>query len=157
MVKYCITPICRRKQIVKYFDSNDTSGDSCTQSCDICCAMHNTVPVNGREDAIQVIKCLESMQQIEPKITAKELSYTFRGSKASNIVKKGFIVVGEYGTGKDTFTEKGLLKFVQYLVIESIVQEQLPPVNEKAATPYLVKGVNALKLINKQISFYFYK
>ncbi|KXJ08157.1 Mediator of RNA polymerase II transcription subunit 34 [Exaiptasia diaphana] len=71
IVKYCITPTCRRKQIVQYFDNNDPSGDLCNHSCNICVKNASVQPVDRSDDAIQVLKCLESMQQIEPNVTIK--------------------------------------------------------------------------------------
>ena len=58
--------------------------------------------------------------------------------------------------GKDKFSDKHL-KFVQFLITENIVAEQLRPANENSTTPYLVKGNNASKLVDKELCFYFYK
>ena len=59
--------------------------------------------------------------------------------------------------GKDKFSEKQLLKFVQLLITDNILAEQLCPANENSTTPYLVKGNNASKLVDKELCFYFYK
>ncbi|KAJ7376891.1 hypothetical protein OS493_031770 [Desmophyllum pertusum] len=157
IVKYCITPVCRRQQIVTYFDESDNSGNLCNKSCDVCCSNKAVAPVDHSEDAIEVVNCLESMQQVQEKVTTKFLVLTFRGSKANTVINKGFQNVREYGKGKTNFSEKELQKFIQYLIIESILHEKLRPVNENSTTPYLVKGTNAYKLINKEISFYFCK
>ena len=157
IVKYCISPVCRRQQIVAYFDGEDTSGNICNRSCDIRSGGKNLHPADHSEDAIKVVSCLESMQQVHPKVTTKFLVLTFRGSKANTVISKGFQNVREYGMGKDKFSEKQLLKFVQFLITDNILAEQLRPANENSTTPYLVKGNNASKLADKELSFYFYK
>ena len=69
MVKYCISHVCRRQQIVAYFDGEDNSGNICKRSCDICSGGKNLQPTDHSEDAIKVVSCLESMQQVHPKVT----------------------------------------------------------------------------------------
>ena len=155
IVQYCISPVCRRKQIVAYFDG-EANPPACNRSCDICSGGRNVEPTDKSEDAIKIVNCLESMQQIHPKVTTKLLVLTFRGSKANNVITKGFSNLREYGMGKEKFSEKQLLKFVQFLIIDNILVEQLPPANEKSTTPYIVKGNNATKLINKELCFYFF-
>lgn len=157
IVKYCISPVCRRKQIVSYFDGQDNSGIICNRSCDICSGGKNLQPTDHSEDAIKTVSCLESMQQIHAKVTTKFLVLTFRGSKANTVLSKGFQNVREYGTGKDKYSEKQLLKFVQLLITDNILLEQLRPANENSTTPYLVKGSNASKLIDRELCFYFFK
>ena len=61
IVKYCITPVCRRKQIVTYFDGVDNSGSLCNRSCDVCSANTNMTPVDHSVDAVSIVKCVESM------------------------------------------------------------------------------------------------
>ena len=90
-------------------------------------------------------------------MTTKFLVLTYHGSKSSPVISKGFQNVAEYGKGKEKFSEKQLLRLVQFLITENIVVERLPPPNEKSATPHLARGMNAFKLINKELCFYFYK
>lgn len=125
IVKYCITPVCRRQQIVTYFDESDNSGNLCNKSCDVCCSNKAVAPVDHSEDAIEVVNCLESMQKVQDKITTKFFVLTFRGSKANTVINKGFQNVREYGKGKTNFSEKELQKFIQYLIIESFLHEKL--------------------------------
>ena len=154
MVKYCITPVCRRQQIASYF--HDESAVICDKSCDICSSGALEHPADRSDDAIEVLKCLESMQQIQPKVTTKWLTLTFRGSKSNAVTSKGFHNVNGYGKGQTKFNEKGLLKFIQCLITENIIHEQLRPANDKMTTPYLVKGNNAARLANKEIVFLYY-
>ena len=156
-MKYYISPVYQRQQIVAYFDGVDNSGNICNWSCDICSGGKNLEPIEHSEDAIKVVSCLESMQQVHPKVTTKFLVLTFSGSKANTVISKGFQNVREYGMGRDKFSEKQLLKFVHFLITDSILVERLRPANENSTTPYLVKGVNASKLVNKELCFYFYK
>ena len=72
MVKYCITPVCRRQQMASYFD------DECVvnwdKPCDICSNSILEHPADHSDDAIEVLNCLVSMQQIQPKVTTKLLT-----------------------------------------------------------------------------------
>ena len=157
IVKYCITPVCRRQQIVTYFDGEENNADICNRSCDVCSVNTILQALDHSEDAINIVNCLESMQQVHPKVTTKFLVLTYRGSKSSPVISKGFQNVAEYGKGKEKFSEKQLLRFVQFLITENIVVERLPPPNENSTTPHLARGMNAFKLINKELCFYFYK
>ena len=111
VVNYCITPFCRRQQIVNYFENNDNSGDECQRTCDICASDVVVQPVDYSTEAKDVINCLEGMQRIKEKVTAKILILTYRGSKSSSVMNKGFQTVSEYGTGKAKFSEKQLKIF----------------------------------------------
>ena len=136
MVKYCIIPVCRRQQIASYF-GDAGAGINCDKSCDICSSGNLEHPIDFSDDAIQIVNCLDSMRQLQPKVTTKLLVLTFRGSKSNAVISKGLENVNEYGKGKNKFSEKGLLKFIQCLIIENIVHEQLPSANENGTTPYL--------------------
>ena len=84
-----------------YFDVDDSSGNICNKSCDICGSGNNLIPVDCSEDAINVLNCLDSMQKIYPKVTTKFLTLTFRGPKSSTVISKGFQNVSGYGKGKN--------------------------------------------------------
>ena len=155
MVKYCIIPVCRRQQIASYF-GDAGAGINCDKSCDICSSGNLEHPIDFSDDAIQIVNCLDSMRQLQPKVTTKLLVLTFRGSKSNAVISKGLENVNEYGKGKNKFSEKGLLKFIQCLIIENIVHEQLPSANENSTTPYLVRGINASRLTNSQLTFLYY-
>ncbi len=83
------------------------------------------------------------MQLVQPKVTAKYLALTFRGSKSGTLLKKGFQNVNEYGKGKEKFTEKHL--------------QQLHSGNDKCTTPSLCVGPIAVKLKNNEACFIHYK
>ncbi|CAB4007636.1 ATP-dependent DNA helicase [Paramuricea clavata] len=157
IVNYCITPICRRKQIVNYFDKDDHSGDECHKTCDICVSDVVVEPVDYSMEAKNVIDCLKGMQRIQAKVTAKFLTLTFRGSKSSAVINKGFQNVNEYGKGKEKFNEKQLQKFIHCLINGRVLDEQLPSSCEKCTTPYLCVGPNGTKLKNNEVGFIHYK
>ena len=99
-------------------------------------------PVDFSDDAIGVLNCLDSMRQLQPKSNA--------------VISKGFHSVNEYGKGRNKFSEKGLPRFIQCLIIENIVHEQLPSANENSITPYLIRGINASRLTNSELTFLYY-
>ena len=72
MVKYCITPVCRRQQIASYFQ--EECAVFCDQSCDICSSSILEHPTDCNEDAIEVLNCLDSMQQIQPKVCTNKFN-----------------------------------------------------------------------------------
>lgn len=47
-----------------------------------------------------------AMQQIQPKVTKKWLTLTFRGSKSNIITSKGFHNVNGYGKGQNKFNSQ---------------------------------------------------
>ena len=55
--------------------------------------------------------------------------------------------------GQNKFNEKGLLKFIQCLITENILHEQLCLANDKITTPYLVKGNKCFKIYQQEGSF----
>ena len=124
MVKYCIIPLCRRQQIASYFGDGG-AGINCDKSCDICSSGNLEHPIDFSADAIQILNCLDSMRQLQPKVTTKLLVLTFHGSKSNAVISKGLENVNEYGKGKNKFSEKGLLKFIQCLIIENIVHNTI--------------------------------
>lgn len=155
MVKYCIIPVYRRQHIASYFGDGG-AGINCDKSCDICSSGNLEHPIDFSDDAIQILNCVDSMRQLQPKVTTKLLVLTFRGSKSNAVISKGLENVNEHGKGKNKFSEKGLLKFIQCLIIENIVHEQLPSANENSTTPYLVRGINASRLTNSELTFLYY-
>jgi superfamily II DNA helicase RecQ len=67
MVKYCITPICRKMQIVTYFDNEEGCDDTCNKSCDVCMSKKNVTPINSIVAARELVHCLEEMQKVHQK------------------------------------------------------------------------------------------
>ena len=125
MVKYCIIPVCRRQQIAAYFGDGG-AGINCDKSCDICSSGNLEHPIDLSDNAIQILNCLDSMRQLQPKVTTKLLVLTFRGSKSNAVISKGLENVNEYGKGKNKFSEKGLLKCIQCLIIEILCMNNYP-------------------------------
>ena len=76
MMKYCITPVCRRQQIASYFHDDECTV-ICDMSCDICSRRALEHLADHGDDAIEVLNCLDSMQQIQPKVTMKLLTIIF--------------------------------------------------------------------------------
>lgn len=148
MVKYCITLVCRRQQIASYF--HDESAVICDKACHICSSGALEHSADRSDDAIGVLKCLKSCSKFSSK------SLTFHGSKSNTVTSKGFHSVNGYGKGQNKFNEKGLLKFIQCLITENIIHEQLHSENDKMTTPYLVKGNSPARLANKEIVFLYY-
>lgn len=68
MVKYCIAPICRKKQIVTYFDNEENHEDICNKSCDVCMSSKTMQPINRSDSAKELVCCLEEMQKIQAKV-----------------------------------------------------------------------------------------
>lgn len=57
----------------------------CDKSGDICSSAALEHPADCSDDAIEVLNCLDSMQLIQPKVTTKLLTLTFRGSRPNSI------------------------------------------------------------------------
>ena len=65
--------------------------------------------------------------------------------------------MSEYGKGKAKFSEKQLKKFIQCLITKRILDEQLPPSNDKCTTPNICIGRNADKLRNNEEQFIYFR
>ena len=138
MVKFCIMPHCRRIQLVEYF--GEGTRESCDGKCDFCLGGVRVDRQDGNDDALQVLSCLESMQQLHPKVTLQQLILTYRGSKRKEVISKAYNTVPEFGKGKDTFSDARLKQFIQLLISESIIVEFLRDAKEISTTPYLISG-----------------
>ena len=138
MVKFCIMPHCRRSQLVEYF--GEGTRESCKGKCDFCLGGVRVDRQDGNDDALQVLSCLESMQQLHPKVTLQQLILTYRGSKRKEVIAKACSMVPKFGKGKDTFSDARLKQFIQLLISESIIVECLRDAKEISTTPYLISG-----------------
>lgn len=87
IVKNSISTVCRRQQIVAYFDGQDNSGNICNSSCGICSGGKHLQPTDHSEDAIRIVDCLESMQQVHSKVTTK--FFCFSWIKGNHCHKQG--------------------------------------------------------------------
>ena len=67
---------------VTYSDGVDNSGSLCNKSCDVCSANTNMTPVDHSVGAVSVVKCLESMQQLQTKATCKVSDVDFSWIKS---------------------------------------------------------------------------
>ena len=66
VVKLCIKPECRKVQLEKYFGDSDTS--EC-QKWDFCVDAASVDKTEANMEAVEVLKCLQTMNHLHPKIT----------------------------------------------------------------------------------------
>ena len=154
IVKYCLVPSCRKTQLVKYFDGE--ASPSCNSKCDICKnpPIHE---VSGTEHAKFVVACLNSMVHIDPNVSMKNLAMTYRGSKAKEIVKKGYINAQYHGNGSKDFNNKSIYKFIHLLITAGILKEKLRAESDPKTTPILAFDENASTVSDPDFTFVYYK
>jgi superfamily II DNA helicase RecQ len=153
VVSYCMSSTCRRKLILEYFD--DETEVNCGGGCDNCL----TTPTSPREfttEAINACLCLEKMMTITPKINVKQLALTFKGSKSKRDVEsKGFHMIPHYSIGKNVFkNDSDAIKFVQHLIINEVLTENLRAVDDKFITPFITLGKKSHLLRNREIKLF---
>ena len=146
ITKFCMQRSCCRVQnIARYFGEDE--GDSC-HVCDIC----QTGVVNETKDytdaAKNLVQCLASLLTIQPKVKLSELVMTYMGSKAKEILNKGFHAVPMYAKGKNTFRNTVLVtEFVQHLIFKGLIIENLPNIQQRMSLTLLTVG-NITDLVN---------
>ena len=153
MVSYCMSSICRRKLILEYF--NDASEVDCNRRCDNCLKPLPALKDYTRE-AINMCICVEEMKIVHPKINVRQLALTFKGSKSKRDVEsKGFNQIPHYGIGHAYFkNDTDAMKFVQHLIVEDVITENLRDATDRFTTPYITLGRKAQLLKNREIQIF---
>ena len=153
MVSYCMSNICRRKFILEYF--SDTSEVKCNRSCDNC---EKPIPAlkDYTTEAINICSCLEELMIVDPKINVRQLALTFKGSKSKRDVEsKGFNQIPHYGIGQAYFrNDADAMKFVQHLIVEDVLTENLQDATDRFTTPFITLGRKAQLLKNREIRIF---
>lgn len=154
VVSYCMSTLCRRKLIMDYFD--DKSEVNCKASCDNCLKTPPPPPKEYTTEAINLCLCLEEMLTINAKINVKQLALTFKGSKSKREVEsKGFHNIHHYGVGRNVFkNDADAVKFVQHLIINDILTENLRVGNDRFTTLFITLGKKAGMLRNRELPIF---
>jgi len=97
MADYCEKPICRRKQLLNYF--NEDSPDNCN-SCDVCLGNYETY-----DGTIQAQKVMSAVARLNQRFGVGMVIDFLRGSQAEKITPY-MRAMPTYGIGKDTPAEE---------------------------------------------------
>lgn len=154
MVSYCLTPTCRKSQIVNYFDGKVST--TCNRKCDVC-LQPPSEPIDGTQHAKSVIACLQSMKSIDNNVTIKSLALTYRGSKSKPIINKGYNNAINHGNGSKDFNGKVMYKFIHLLIANGLLKEKLRAVEDAKTTPLLVLGNNSSIIDEIDFRFVYYR
>lgn len=138
VVKFCILPKCRKLQLGQYF--GEMCEIPCVSSCDLCLGETSVEPQVGNTRALEVLNCLNNMCKLQGKVTSNLLMLVYRGSKRKEVVAKSFHLVPEYGKGKNIFSDHELKLFIQMLIVQNVIVEELRSENESGTLPYLQCG-----------------
>ena len=138
---------------MEYFD--DKSELNCEASCDNCLKTPPQ-PKEYTTEAINLCLCVEEMLVIIPKINVKQLALTFKGSKSKREVEsKGFHNIPHYGIGRNVFkNDADATKFVQHLIVNEILMENLCVGNDRYTTLFITLGKQADLLRNKELPIF---
>lgn len=96
MADYCEKPICRRKQLLNYF--NEDSPDNCA-SCDVCLGNYETY-----DGTIQAQKVLSAVARLNQRFGIGMVIDFLRGSQSEKMLPQ-MRALPTYGIGKDTPAE----------------------------------------------------
>ncbi len=153
VVSYCMSSLCRRKIIMDYFD--DKSKVVCDKNCDNCLKIPPTQR-NLTKEAINICHCVRDMQAVNAKINVKQLALTFKGSKSKRDVEsKGFHLIPSYRIGENAFkNDSDVIKFVQYLIINDVLMENLRGADERFVSPFITLGSKADHLKNGEMQVF---
>ena len=150
VVSYCMSHVCRRKQLMEYFD--DETEANCNGTCDNCSKTPPAIK-DYTNESINVCHCVEEMLAVNAKINVKQVALAFKGSKSKrDIESKGFHVISHYGSGRNVFNnDADAIKFVQHLIVHEVLLENIRAVDDRFTTPYITLGKKAQSLINREI------
>ena len=154
VVSYCMSTLCRRKLIMDYFD--DKSEVNCKASCDNCLKTPPPPPKEYTTEAINLCLCLEEILTINAKINVKQLALSFKGSKSKREVEsKGFHNIHHNGVRRNVFkNDADAVKFVQHLIINDILTENLRVGNDRFTTLFITLGKKAGMLRNRELPIF---
>lgn len=143
---------CRQQSICKYFE--EELGEPC-KSCDICQKDTVVYEKDFTDHAKKVIQCLTHLNTLQPKIKLSELVMTYMGSEARETVSQTFHTVPQYGKGKaDFLSVSRFTKYVQYLIFQGFINENLRCFEYRNSITYLTCGNVTDLLNNKHQVFY---
>lgn len=115
------------------------------------------MPKEYTTEANNVCCCVEEMCAIDAKINVKYLALTFKGSKSKRDVEsKGFQNITHHGVGQKSFKKDAdAMKFVQDLIINDILTENMQGAVDRFTTPYITLGNKAALLKSGEINIFF--
>ena len=95
------------------------------------------------------------MNAAKLKVKVRELVMTYMGSKAKDIFNNNFHMVIHYGKGKTSFKNSLIAtQFVQYLIFEGFLKENLRNVEDKLSVTYVTHG-NVTDLVGNTCKVFF--
>lgn len=145
---------CRQKILANYFQ--EPVGDFCN-TCDICqkCTSHEQQKKDYTDHAKQLIQCLTSISNLQPKVKISDLAMTYMGSKAKDIVDRNFQTVPQYKMGKADFGNiPNMRKFIQHLIYKGFINENVRTIEETMSATYLACG-SVSDLLNGKCKVFF--
>ncbi|KAI0713295.1 ATP-dependent RNA helicase [Earliella scabrosa] len=115
VVRYCVNDVrCRRQQVLAYF-SETFDPVNCEKLCNNCRDPTPTERADHTEDAINVLRLLESLRQNGGNLTKNQLVSALRGSRVKAMIEKGF----------DQDPHYGICKHLSLAIGERLVDEML--------------------------------
>ena len=113
--------VCHQQLIARYFQEDE--GEPCLL-CDNCQKPDFKEKQDLTANEKQIIDCLRHLTFVNQRIRVQDLSQTYMGSEAKNILDNKFHKCPHYGSGKNTFkSTKKLTKFIQHLIMKGFVVE----------------------------------
>ena len=153
MVSYCKTDGCRKKFIDQYL--GDELSDPCLNSCDNCRKPKDGGHINGKDYAIQMLKCTQSVLNIVPKPNHANIIKTFTGSLSKEIKQLKLNELPEHGMGKKLSYGQGDF-IVQYLISKEVFKEVVPYKDcNRQVSSYICLGRNAALALRGELPLEF--
>lgn len=135
MYSFCISPGCRRKDLLHYF-GEVFSQHSCS-SCDNCLESHDQI--DGTIIAQKIISCVFRLKQ---NVGIRMTCDVLRGSKNQNVLSRGYDTLSTYGLLKE-LPEQELRYYIDALICKKFLQlteGEYPVLKWTETSPYIVQG-----------------
>ena len=154
MTHFCTeNSVCQQQIIAKYFEEEE--GEPC-KVCDVCQKGVIQEVKDYTQEAKNVMECLTNLVAIQSHVKISQLVMTYMGSKGKEIITNGFKTVPQYGKGKTNFQNSSTLtKFVQHLIFEGFLKENLQNVEDRISLTYLTLN-NVTNILNNTCRVFFY-
>ena len=134
--------------IAEYFDEN--AGEPC-KSCDICQQGVIQELKDYTQEAKNIIECLTNLIAMMSKVKVSLLFMTYMASKANEIITYKLNAIPQYGKRKNTFSNSvSLTKFVQHLIFEGYLRENLQNIENRMSLTHLTVG-HVTNLLNDNV------
>ncbi|KAH8980804.1 hypothetical protein EDB92DRAFT_224457 [Lactarius akahatsu] len=151
---FCLNEIdCRRMLILNHFtEAFDPA--SCKGTCDNCASTGEVTELDLTGSATIFVEMIQELQNMCMKITGPLSVHAFRGTSASDMARRGFDAMKNYGKGSDISADLAK-RLLDHLIARQILSTELEEaqVPNRAPISYVYLGSKADAFLSERQSF----